>query len=88
MGKKKAAIIFGGQSSEHAISCISGTTVIKNTDRDLFDVIMIGITEDGSWLLVDKIEDIEDGSWKEGKTSAIILPDRRRRGILITDGDD
>ena len=86
MSKKKVAVVFGGQSSEHAVSCISGTTVINNIDRELYDVLMIGITEEGSWLLVDTVESITDGSWRNSAKSAIILPDRKINGVLITDG--
>ena len=49
--KQTVAVLFGGQSSEHEISCISAATVIENINRDRYDVILIGITEDGRWLL-------------------------------------
>ena len=45
MTKKMIAIIFGGQSSEHEISCISATTVIRQVDTELYDVTLIGITK-------------------------------------------
>ena len=45
--KKKVAIIFGGQSTEHEVSLKSATSVINNIDREKFDVVLIGITKEG-----------------------------------------
>ena len=85
--KKTVAILFGGQSSEHDVSCVSGATVIRNLDTERYDAILIGITKDGRWLAVDSLKEVENGSWKNGKTTAIISPDRSRKGVLIVDGD-
>ncbi|GMA30836.1 D-alanine--D-alanine ligase [Litorihabitans aurantiacus] len=46
------AIIFGGRSSEHAISCATAAGVLSAVDRTRFDVVPIGIARDGSWLLL------------------------------------
>lgn len=50
MSKKRVAIICGGRSSEHQISCISARGVLSAIDRNLFDPILIGITHDGIWV--------------------------------------
>lgn len=50
--KKRVAIVFGGRSSEHGISCVSGGNVLGAIDRDRFDVVAIGIGRDGGWRLV------------------------------------
>ncbi len=49
---KRVAIICGGRSSEHEISCISAGGVIAAIDRSLYEPILIGITKDGSWVLI------------------------------------
>lgn len=85
--KKTVAVIFGGQSSEHDVSCVSGATVIRNIDGERYDTILIGITKDGRWLAVDSVESLENGSWKQGKTTAIVSPDRSRKGVLLIDGE-
>ncbi len=54
MSKKRVAILFGGQSSEHEISCISAGGVLGAIDRERFDPILIGITRSGKWVLVDQ----------------------------------
>jgi len=48
--KKRVAVVFGGQSSEHEVSRVSAEAVIRNIDTEKFDVAMIGITKDGRWL--------------------------------------
>lgn len=50
MGKTKVAIICGGRSSEHEISCASADGVLAAINRDLFEVELIGITKSGKWL--------------------------------------
>ena len=45
------AIVFGGRSTEHAISCISAGSVLAAIDRTRFDVVPIGITAEGRWVL-------------------------------------
>ena len=42
--KKKVAVLFGGRSTEHEVSRISAYSIIKHIDKELFDVIMIGVT--------------------------------------------
>ena len=83
--KKKILVLFGGQSSEHVVSCMSAVNVIKNIDASRYETVLIGITEDGRWLLTDSVEAIEDGSWREGTASAFLLPDARRQCVLVQD---
>ena len=47
----RVAVVFGGRSSEHAISCISAGSVIAALDPEKYDVVPIGITPDGRWVL-------------------------------------
>ena len=49
--KPRVAVVFGGRSSEHAISCVSAGSVIAALDPEKYDVIPIGITPDGRWVL-------------------------------------
>lgn len=86
MAKQTMAVIFGGQSSEHEISCISAVTVIENINKDKYDVILIGITLDGQWLLTDSVEKIQSGEWKNGKIKAVVSPDAQMKGVLLLDG--
>lgn len=87
MEKKNIAVIFGGQSSEHDVSCVSVTTVAGAINKDLYEITYIGITKDGHWLKVEDIEFIKDGSWRESKTEAILSPDATKKEIIM-DGPD
>jgi len=49
--KPRVAIVFGGRSSEHAISCVTAGSVLKAIDNDRYDVVPIGIATDGRWVL-------------------------------------
>jgi D-alanine-D-alanine ligase len=49
--KLRVAVVFGGRSTEHAISCLSAGSVLSELDRDRFDVVPVGITVDGAWVL-------------------------------------
>ena len=81
------AVIFGGQSSEHEVSCRSVLNVVKNIDEDLYDVLLIGITKDGRWLFVEDVSMIEDGSWYESDVSAELSPDAQKGCVIITTPD-
>ena len=49
----RVAVVFGGRSNEHAISCVSAGSILRNLDPQRFDVIAVGITPEGSWVLTD-----------------------------------
>ncbi|MEV7780420.1 D-alanine--D-alanine ligase family protein [Kitasatospora sp. NPDC088351] len=50
--KPRVAIVFGGRSSEHAISVSTAGSVLRAIDREKYDVLPIGITHEGRWALV------------------------------------
>jgi D-alanine-D-alanine ligase len=49
MTRRRVAVLFGGRSAEHEVSCISARSVIDALDPDAFEVIPIGITREGRW---------------------------------------
>jgi len=49
--KTRVAVVFGGRSAEHAVSCASAGLVLSAIDRDRYDVVPIGIARDGRWVL-------------------------------------
>ena len=56
----KIGIIFGGKSTEHDVSVVSGTSVIKNMDKQKYEIYPIYIEKDGTWYTYDKkIEEID-----------------------------
>jgi D-alanine-D-alanine ligase len=48
--KLRVGILFGGRSGEHDVSLLSAASVLRAIDREMFDVIPIGITREGRWL--------------------------------------
>jgi D-alanine-D-alanine ligase len=54
MSKVRVAIICGGKSSEHEISCISANGILNAIDRSTFEPVLIGITKSGKWLLLSE----------------------------------
>ncbi|MFZ5989963.1 MAG: D-alanine--D-alanine ligase [Bacillota bacterium] len=64
--KRRVLVIFGGQSSEHEVSRVSATSIIKNINTDKFDVSMLGITKEGKWFPYNgPVEKIASGEWEE-----------------------
>ena len=47
----RVALVFGGRSSEHAVSCATAASVLEAMDRDRYDVVPVGIARDGHWVL-------------------------------------
>lgn len=88
MSKKTVVVLFGGQSSEHEISCVSATTIISCINKEKYQIRMIGITKDGRWLKVERVEDISSGAWRESSITAFISPDASLHGIVYIDGDN
>lgn len=63
---KKVLILFGGNSSEHYISCKSCVSVLKNIDRKRYDIEIAGISKNNIWYkFSDDLFYLEDGSWKD-----------------------
>lgn len=87
MGKLTAAVIFGGQSSEHIVSCMSAANVIEHIDGTRYDVLLVGITEHGHWVKADSLEDVKSGAWRESRVSALLSPDATKKSIILMDGD-
>ena len=50
MDRIRVAVIVGGRSTEHAISCISGRSIVAALDPARYDVSVIGITREGRWV--------------------------------------
>ncbi|WP_010236175.1 D-alanine--D-alanine ligase family protein [Clostridium arbusti] len=64
--KKKIAILFGGKSTEHEVSRVSASAVLRNIDISKYDVYPIGITKSGEWFeYTGSVEKIENGQWEK-----------------------
>jgi len=70
----RVAVVFGGRSGEHAISCVSAGSILRNLDPERFAVTAIGITPGGSWVLTDADPD------------ALAIADRQLPGVTADSG--
>ncbi len=87
----RVAVVFGGRSSEHAISCVSAGSILRNLDPERFEVVPVGITPGGTWVLSDATPAslaITDGrlpAVAEASGTALTLSaDPGRRGELVS----
>lgn len=87
----RVAVVFGGRSNEHAISCVSAGSILRNLDPERFDVVAIGITPQGSWVLTDGDPDALAISNRqlpevtaESGTELALPADPRRSGQLVS----
>ncbi|HET7474744.1 MAG TPA: D-alanine--D-alanine ligase family protein [Dermatophilaceae bacterium] len=77
--KPRVAVVFGGRSSEHAVSCATAAGVIRAIDRSRYDVVPIGIATDGRWVLVT--EDPAELTLGPGHVPAV---DGSGAGVLLS----
>jgi len=89
----RVAVVYGGRSSEHAISCVSAGSILRNLDPERFEVVAIGITPQGSWVLTDARPEtlaITDRQLPEvsaaSGTALALTADPLRRGELVSLG--
>jgi D-alanine-D-alanine ligase len=62
MSKIRVAVVFGGRSSEHAISCLTAGSVMAALDPGRYEIVPVGIARDGRWVLAsDERLAIEEG---------------------------
>jgi D-alanine-D-alanine ligase len=90
-GRIRVAVVFGGRSNEHAISCVSAGSILRNLDPERFEVVAVGITPDGSWVLTDGDPDALaitnrqlPGVSSESGTELALAADPRRAGELVS----
>lgn len=57
MGKLKLGVIFGGMSTENEVSIVSGTSIIKNLNKEKYDIYPIYIDKAGEWFEAHNLED-------------------------------
>lgn len=86
MSKKKIAVIFGGNSTEHEVSLQSAFSVFQNVNSDKFDIVPIGITRSGEWYhYTGNSENICNNTWfKDDKNlhPVVVSQNRSVKGLL------
>ena len=87
----KLAVLFGGISSEHDISCLSAASILRNLDKTQYEIYPVGITQEGQWFYCPgvSVDSVENGAWERltDKVPAVLSPDRSVHGlVLLRDG--
>lgn len=83
MKKLTVVVLFGGQSSEHEVSCMSAANMIAALDEEKYDVLPVGITKKGNWRICHgSVDAIREGRWEPYSVDAILSPDASRKSLL------
>ncbi|MGN6524452.1 MAG: D-alanine--D-alanine ligase family protein [Actinomycetes bacterium] len=88
----RVAVLFGGRSSEHAISAVSAGSVLRALDRGRYDVVPIGISRQGQWVLAaddparlaiadGRLPEVTSGSGK----GVVLAADPTRRELAVSE---
>jgi D-alanine-D-alanine ligase len=88
--KPRIAVVFGGRSSEHAISCVTAANVLQVIDRDKYDVVPIGISTSGHWVLESGDPErlsITDGKLPEVDVTALPVLFGANRELVVSEPD-
>jgi D-alanine-D-alanine ligase len=86
--KPRVAVVFGGRSSEHAISCVTAANVLQVIDRDKYDVVPVGISTSGHWVLESGDPErlsITDGKLPEVDVTALPVLFGANRELVISE---
>jgi D-alanine-D-alanine ligase len=75
--KPRVAVLFGGRSSEHAVSCVTAAGVLGAINKDKYEVIPIGIAKSGQWVLAA-------GDTAQWSLSASSLPEVQPSSETVT----
>lgn len=88
--RSRVLVLFGGRSSEHAVSCMSARWVLTNIDRSRYEVITVGLTRQGRWTLVDGVADTPEGVLPtvpdDGPTVTLVATQGGPRLLTVSDG--
>ena len=85
MRKQTVCVLFGGISPEHEVSLRSAESVLNNLDTEKYDILPVGITKEGRWILFDSNDysQLPDGRWMEHPDNCpVTISPVRGEGLL------
>ncbi|GAB2458235.1 D-alanine--D-alanine ligase family protein [Xylanimonas ulmi] len=83
--RTRVALLFGGRSGEHAISAATAAGVLRAIDRDKYDVVPVGITRDGRWVVA--ADDPERWQIVDGRLPEVTGDDAGEVVLSLTAGE-
>jgi D-alanine-D-alanine ligase len=85
--KLRVGILFGGRSGEHEVSLLSAASVLKAIDRTRYEVVPIGITKQGRWLVSGDAERLLAGDFPDTGTLRAGDPQHTAPAALLAKGE-
>jgi len=82
MAKIRVGVIFGGRSGEHQISLRSARSVMDALDKEKYEIVPIGITQEGRWIASGDPMRALTGGDLDASRPAALLGDPSRRGLM------
>ena len=74
MGKLNLCVLFGGKSSEYDISLLSAKQILSHFDESKYEIILVGITKEGEWLLYEgDYDSIANKTWQDQTTAPCVI---------------
>jgi len=86
--KLNLAVFFGGRSSEHEVSLNTANNVIKAVDKDIYDILLIGVTRKGRWVVGEDAEKMLKGDTFEAEDKVYIPADPASGRLALIDSGD
>jgi D-alanine-D-alanine ligase len=69
--KPRLVVLFGGRSAEHEVSCVTAVSVLRALDPDRYDVVPVGVTTEGRWVLAEDARRMLAGGGADGLPPAL-----------------
>ena len=85
--KLRVGVLFGGRSGEHEVSLLSAASVLKAIDRTRYEVVPIGITKQGRWLVSGDAERLLTGDFPDTGTLRAGDPQHTAPAALLAKGE-
>jgi len=84
--KLRVGVLFGGRSGEHEVSLLSAASVLKAIDRSRYEVVPIGITKQGRWVVSGDAERLLAGDFPDTGTLRAGDPQHTAPAALLAKG--
>ncbi|MEK7249924.1 MAG: D-alanine--D-alanine ligase [Bacteroidota bacterium] len=86
--KIRVGVIFGGRSGEHEVSLVSATSVINALDKEKYEVVPIGITQEGRWISSgESLKLLKSRSGLEQEPERFLVPEPNRQSLVSLNGE-
>jgi D-alanine-D-alanine ligase len=84
--RPRVAVVFGGRNSEHAVSLLGAGSVLEAIDRSKYDVVPVGIAQDGRWVLASGDQRFAIEATVDESGTALALPSGEASLVALEPG--